>query len=333
MKRLLIVAGESSGDLHGSALTRALLQRQPNLQITAVGGPLMQEAGAELITDLTAHAVVGLVEGIRSVSKVYAAYRRVARLLRSERPDAVVLIDYPEFNLRLARRAGKLGIPVIYYISPQVWAWRRWRVKTIEKYVDKMLVIFPFEEDFYREHGVEVEFVGHPLVEMLRDVPDRQTARRDLGLAQDELVVGLLPGSRRKEVEAIHPIITRSAEMLRDGLSRPVTFLCAKAPSLGDDLPEKYASSKDLNIRVVSNDTYRVMRGSDLILVASGTATVEAMILGIPMIVVYAGSALTWVLSTHLIKVERYAMVNIIAGARSCARVHSMGCIAQAHSA
>ncbi len=198
MKKLCIVAGESSGDLHGSALTKALLQLRPDLKIMGLGGPLMQQAGADLVADLTSHAVVGLVEGIRNVSRIFATYRRFVSLLKTEKPDALVLIDYPEFNLRLARRARKIGIPVIYYISPQLWAWRKWRVKIVEKYVDKMLVIFPFEEEFYREHGVEAEFVGHPLVEMLADVPDRETSRRELGLPRDELVVGLLPGSRKK---------------------------------------------------------------------------------------------------------------------------------------
>ena len=314
MKKLFIVAGESSGDLQGSVVTRALLEQSPDMQIRALGGPLMQQAGAELVADLTGHAVVGLVEGLRSVSRIYATYRRVVGLLKAERPDAVLLIDYPEFNLRLARRARKLGIPVMYYISPQVWAWRRWRVRIIEKCVDRMLVIFPFEEGFYREHGVDAEFVGHPLVDMLADVPDRETARRDLGLGQDELVIGLLPGSRKKEFEAIFPIMARAAEIIRGSLERPVTFVCAKAPSLDDDLPERLLSGSDLDVKVVRNDTYRVMRGSDLIITASGTATVEAMILGAPMIVVYAVSVITWALFIRLMKVDRYAMVNIIAG-------------------
>lgn len=314
MKKLFIVAGESSGDLQGSVVTRALLEQSPDMQIKALGGPLMQQAGAELVADLTGHAVVGLVEGVRNVSKIFATYRRVVGLLKAERPDAVLLIDYPEFNLRLARRAREFGIPVIYYISPQVWAWRRWRVRIIEKYVDSMLVIFPFEEGFYREHGVDAEFVGHPLVDMLADVPDRETARRDLGLGQDELVIGLLPGSRKKEFEAIFPIMARAAKIIRGSLERPVTFVCAKAPSLDDDLPDRLLSGSGLDVKVVRNDTYRVMRGSDLILTASGTATVEAMILGAPMIVVYVVSVITWALFIRLMKVDHYAMVNIIAG-------------------
>jgi lipid-A-disaccharide synthase len=314
MKRLFIVAGESSGDLHGSALTRALLRREPGLAIKALGGPLMQRAGAELVADLTSHAVVGLIEGVRNVSRIYTTYRRVVKVLKTDRPDAVVLIDYPEFNLRLARQASKLGIPVVYYISPQVWAWRQWRVKTIEKYVDKMLVIFPFEEDFYRKYGVQAEFVGHPLVGMLKGVPDKQTARTDLGLPPDELVIGLLPGSRKKEIQAIFPTLLRAAEIINATLERPITFVCARAPALDERLVEKYLSGTDLNLRVVGDDTYRVMRSADLLLTASGTATVEAMILGTPMIVVYSVSLFTWVLFIRLIKVDHYAMANIIAG-------------------
>jgi len=313
MRKVFIVAGESSGDLHGSALTTALLKEDPALCIRALGGPLMQEAGAELTADLTGHAVVGLVEGIRNVGRIYATYRQTVRLLNTDRPDAVVLIDYPEFNLRLARRAKKLGIPVIYYISPQVWAWRRWRVKTIRKYVDKVFVIFPFEEGFYREHGVEAEFVGHPLIEELRDVPDRRTARADLQLPPDELVIGLLPGSRAKEVEVLFPLLLESAKMMADRLDRPITFVCARAPALDDELVDRYLPAS-VPVKMVSGNTYRVMRSSDLLLTASGTATVEAMILAAPMVVVYAVSRLTYALLVRFVKVSRYAMVNIIAG-------------------
>ncbi|HUS59113.1 MAG TPA: lipid-A-disaccharide synthase [Planctomycetota bacterium] len=315
MRKLLIVAGESSGDLHGAALASALLELEPHLKITALGGPLMQQAGAELLADLTAHAVVGLFEGMRNLSRIYSTYRSVIQHMKTNRPDAVVLIDYPEFNLRLARRAGKLGIPVIYYISPQVWAWRQWRVKLVQRYVDRMLVIFPFEEEFYRRHGVDrVEFVGHPLLDTLATVPDRQMARADLGLGENETVIGLLPGSRKKEFESLFPILAESARIIKENLGRPVTFLCAKAPSLDDSLAERYLAGTDLDIRMVSGDTYRVMRSSDLLLAASGTATVEAMVLGTPMIVVYRVSILTWILFIRLMKVSRYAMVNIVAG-------------------
>ena len=314
MRKLFIVAGESSGDLHGSALVRAILRREPDAQIKAVGGELMREAGAELVADLTGHAVIGLFEGFRNVARIYSTFRAVLRLLRADPPDAVVLIDYPEFNLRLARKVRKLGIPVIYYISPQVWAWRQWRVKVIEKYVDKMLVIFPFEEEFYRRHGVQVEFVGHPLTDELATVPDRSAARAALGLPENATVIGLLPGSRRKEVEAILPIIVQAARLIPEQIGRPVKFVAAKAPSVDGRVIQEIASSLGLDVEIVDDDTYRVMRSSDLLLVASGTATVEAMILGTPMIVVYRVSTFTWVLFIRLMKVAHYAMVNIVAG-------------------
>jgi len=313
MRKLFIVAGESSGDLHGSALTAELLRQDPTLSIKALGGPLMQKAGAQLVADLTGHAVVGLFEGIRNVGRIYATYRETVRLLKKDRPDAVVLIDYPEFNLRLARRAKKLGITVIYYISPQVWAWRRWRVRNIRKYVDKMLVIFPFEEGFFRERGVEAEFVGHPLVEALSDFPDRQTARAELQLPPDGLVVGLLPGSRSKEFEAIFPLLVESAKKMVDRLEFPITFVCARAPAIENHLVDNHLAS-GVPVKMVSGKTYQVMRSSDLLLAASGTVTVEAMILAAPMIVVYKVSKLTYAMLIRFIKVSRYAMVNIIAG-------------------
>ena len=314
MRKLFIVAGESSGDLHGSAVIRAIRKREPEARIRALGGPLMREAGAELVADLTAHAVMGLFEGIRNVARIYAAFRKVVRLLKADPPDGVVLIDFPEFNLRLARRAKQLGIPVIYYISPQVWAWRQWRVKIIEKYVDKVLVIFPFEEEFYRGHGVQVEFVGHPLVDELAAVPGRSASRATLGLQENATVIGLLPGSRRKEIEAILPIMVRAARIIRERLGRPVKFVAAKAPSVDARLLDEIVSSSGLDVEIVNDDTYRVMRSSDLLLAASGTATVEAMILGTPMIVVYRVSVFTWVLFIRLMKVIHYAMVNIVAG-------------------
>ena len=314
MKSVFIVAGESSGDLQGSLLVDALRRLEPGIRIEAVGGPLMRQAGAEVEADLTGHAVIGIFESIRSVSRVYSVYRGVVRHLRERRPDAVVLIDYPEFNLRLARTARKLGIPVVYYISPQLWAWRQWRVRSIRKNVDRMLVVFPFEVEFYRGHGVQAEFVGHPLVETLAAVPDRETSRRDLGLGSDRLVLGLLPGSRTREVEQIFPLMLRASDIIRKRLDKPVTLLCAKAPSLDDGLPGRFIAASGLHVTVVSNNTYRVIRSSDLLLTASGTATVEAMILGAPMVVVYRVSLLTWALFSWMIKVPRYAMVNIIAG-------------------
>ena len=316
MSRIFISAGEASGDLHGAALVRALRNRQPEIQIDALGGPLMRQAGATLVDDITAHAVVGLIEGIRSAARIYGTFRAVVETLRRQRPDGVVLIDFPEFNLRLAKHAKRLGIPVIYYISPQVWAWRRWRVNTIRRHVDRMLVIFPFEVEFYREHGVQAEFVGHPLVGALADVPEKTACRAALGVPAGAAVIGLLPGSRRKEVEAILPIIAQAGRLIRNGLGRPVHFLLARAGSVGDQPVRRILDQHGLDAQIVSGDTCRVMRACDLLLVASGTATVEAMIIGTPMAVVYRVSPVTYALFIHLMRVAHYAMVNIIAGRR-----------------
>ncbi|HUU68113.1 MAG TPA: lipid-A-disaccharide synthase [Planctomycetota bacterium] len=313
-RHVFISAGESSGDVHGAALVRAILRQQPETRISALGGPLMRQAGAELAADLTGHAVMGLVEGIRHVGQIYSVFRKVVKRVAADRPDAVVLIDYPEFNLRLARRANKLGIPVIYYITPQLWAWRQWRVKILEKYVDKVLVIFPFEEEFYHRHNVAAEFVGHPLVDELAAVPDRAASRRALSLPEDATVIGLLPGSRRKEIDANFPIMARAAQAIRDRLGKPVTFLVAKAPSISLQQLQDFVERFGLDAKIICDDTYRAVRSSDLLLIASGTATVEAMILGTPMVVVYRVSTLTWTLFIRLMKVTHYAMVNIIAG-------------------
>jgi len=314
MSNVFMVAGESSGDLHGAAVAKALLQSKPSVTITGIGGPKMAEAGVTLTDDVTSHAAVGLFEAVNSVRHIYDIYTKTVRLLEADKPDVLLLIDYPEFNLRLARRAKKLGIRVIYYIGPQVWAWRRYRVRIIEKYVDKMLVIFPFEEDFYRKHGVEVEFVGHPLVKELKNVPGRQESREALGIDEHRKVIALLPGSRRKEVEAIMPALAAAARLIRQKTDEPPTFLCAKAPAIDAAMIQRHTGGLDAAFRIVPDDTYRVIRAADAAIVASGTATVETMILGTPMIVVYVMANLTYILRPIILHVPHIAMVNIIAG-------------------
>jgi len=348
MSSVFMVAGESSGDLHGAAVAKALLNCQmwhrrpacdsgtltgetpvlpltgetpvllPSLTISGIGGPKMAQAGVALTEDVTSHAAVGLFEAVNSIRHIYDIYTKTVRLLKENKPDVLLLIDYPEFNLRLARRAKKLGIKVIYYISPQVWAWRRYRVRTIEKYVDKMLVIFPFEEDFYRRHGVEVEFVGHPLVNELKSVASRPESREALGLDTDRKVIALLPGSRRKEVESIMPALAAAARLIRQKTDEPLTLLCAKAPSVDAEAIRrsisKAGSGPDAAIRIVEDDTYRVIRAADVAVVASGTATVETMLLGTPMIVVYVMANLSYVMRPLILRVPHVAMVNIIAG-------------------
>ena len=307
---LFIVAGESSGDLHGATLARALHRRRPDIYLAGIGGHRMAEAGVEIIRDLTPHAAVGISEAIHSVRAVLAAFRRMVRLLQERRPDAVVLIDYPEFNLRFARKAHRLGIPVVYYISPQVWAWRERRVKTIARCVDLLLVILPFEAPFYEARGVEATFVGHPLLDILADYRRDRSLAPQLGLPTEGFILGLLPGSRRREVAALLPEMLRAAEVLRRELGQ---LAVAAAPAPGMDCSGWQAGSP-VELHLLPGRAHELMCVADLLLVASGTATLEAGIIGTPMIVTYRVSRLTELVAKLLVRNIRFcSLVNLVA--------------------
>ena len=310
---VFIIAGESSGDLHGANLARALREREPDVVLRGLGGPLMRHAGVEVVRDVTAHAAVGVSEAIASVRAVWAAYRAMVALLDQERPDAVVLIDYPEFNLRFARQAHGRGIRVVYYICPQVWAWRQGRVNTIARCVDRPLVILPFEREFYARHGVEAAFVGHPLLDILRPYRHDRRFAAEVGLPTDRLILGLLPGSRRKEIGALLPIMLEAAERIGEGLGG-ITVAVAPAPSVPPEQHETWKGMTRLPLHVLPGQTYPLMAGADLLLVASGTATLEAGIIGTPMIVTYKVSRLTWILGRLLVRSIRFcSLPNLIA--------------------
>lgn len=309
--KLLIVAGESSGDLHGAALARELLQREPTLDLLGVGGEKMRTAGVRNVGDVTAYAAVGLVEPLRNLMRFTELYRRLISVLRRERPDAVVLIDFPEFNLRFAERVKDAGIPLVYYISPQVWAWRPWRIHRIVELVDRMVVFFDFERELYAGHGQDVTWVGHPLVDLLAEAPSGGDLRRDLGIGADGLLVGLLPGSRVKEVERLMPVMAGGAAlMLRQ---RPdARFVVGCAPNIDPGWLRRFLPG-DLPIDVVADRTYDVMRSSTLLLVASGTATLEAAVFGTPMVMMYRLAWLSYLVARLLVQIRSYSLVNIVA--------------------
>jgi len=312
VKRLFLVAGESSADLHAAALIEALRRLEPEISVAGLGGPRVEAAGGEVFRDVTAYAAVGFSEAIRNLRQLIGAFRLMVERMRQDPPDGIILLDYPDFNLRLAARARELGVPVIYYISPQVWAWRRGRVRKIRRHVDRMLVFFQFEKEFYARCGVEVDFVGHPLIDRLADRPRATGLEEELGLGEGP-VIGLLPGSRRREVERIFPILLESAERIR--AERPeAKFVVALAGSIPDELVAGWQERSPVPLHWVRDRTHDVMTICDLLLVASGTATLEAAILGTPMVVTYKVSLLTWLVFGHLLRVKHYAMVNIVAG-------------------
>lgn len=308
-----MIAGEASGDLHGSHLVKEMLSLDPTLQFYGVGGKKMKNEGVELIADSKEMAVVGITEVLLKLKRIYQIYRKLKNSLTSNSPSLVILIDYPDFNLRFAREAKKKNIPIVYYISPQVWAWRKGRIKKIGRLIKKMIVIFPFEKKIYEEAQIDVDFVGHPLLDAIRSQFSREEAFQQFSLSSGVTTIGLLPGSRMNEVKRHLPPMIEAIPLISKQIN-PVQFIIPVAPGLDLGEVQNLVGSKRENIRVVENNTYDVMRISDVVIVASGTATIEAAIMGAPMIVVYRVSPLTYLLGKMLIKVKNIGMVNIIAG-------------------
>ncbi len=310
----MLVVGEASGDAHGAQLVDALHRRAPELNVYGVGGERLQQTRFETLFSVAKLTGMGLVELAGNLSNLWRAYALLKRALRERRPSLLVLIDFPEFNLRLARYAKRLRIPVLYYVSPQIWAWRRGRVRQIARWVDRMAVIFPFEESFYRSHGVKATFVGHPLLESVKADEDRETALEKLGLDPQKPVVALLPGSRRAEITRHLPVMRDAAALL--GRERRVQFFCVRAPTIGAPEVEAILQGAVPAIPVIDDDRYNAVHAADLVWTASGTATVEIALLGRPMIIVYRLSWLTYWIARCLVRVRHIGMVNLIAEER-----------------
>lgn len=313
-KKILIVAGETSGDIHGARLVEHLTAESPGLFLYGIGGDAMARAGVRLAFHASALAVVGFVEVVGRLRTIRRAFRWIVQSLEKERPDAVVLIDFPDFNLRVARQAARRGIPVVYYISPQVWAWRRNRVGHIAKYVDRMIVIFPFEEALYRDHDVPVTYVGHPLMDRFESrgfEDERDRAYGELGLSPLYPILGLFPGSRAGEVRALLPAMLQCARWLRERFPR-MQFLLGHGPGLGDDIYRQVLREAEVPLAFAREGIGPAMAVCDLAVVASGTATLELALLEIPMIVVYRVSRITYALGRLLVRVPSISMVNLV---------------------
>ncbi len=313
-RKILIIAGETSGDHHGARLVEHLLADCPGLSVVGIGGDEMERAGVRLTCHASELAVVGLVEVFGRLRTIVRAFRSIKRSLAEDRPDLVVLIDFPDFNLRVARQAAKRGIPVVYYISPQIWAWRRSRIRQIAKDVTHMIVIFPFEEALYREHGVPVTYVGHPLMDRLSpeaagEEPEKAYGR--YGLSPRYPVLGLFPGSRAGEVRALLPVMLGCARLLRDRFPR-MQFLLGQGPGLSDAVYQEILEGTQLPLVRTREGIGPGMGICDLALVASGTATLELAVFGIPMVVVYRVSWVTFGLGRLLVRVPVIGMVNLV---------------------
>lgn len=310
---VLIVAGEASADLHGSYLVAALKRLDPGLTFWGIGGSRLQEAGVRILFDSSDMAVVGLTEVVSRLATLTRAYLTLKTILRKDRPLLLILLDYPDFNLRLARAAKRFQVPVLYYISPQVWAWRKGRVETIRRCVDRMAVILPFEKDFYGQRGLQVEHVGHPLLEEIPADLDGKKVRMELGLDQASPVLALLPGSRKEEVANLLPVMIEAAEKIRSTHAR-LKCLLPRASTIAPELLDGLLQKSSLDVQVTQGDVYRVLKACDLALVASGTATLEAAILETPMVIVYRVSSLSYWIGRRVISVPFIGLVNLVAG-------------------
>lgn len=315
-QRVLIVAGEASGDMHAAAVVKSIRQRMPEAEFAGIGGARMREAGVDILVDSAQMAVVGLFEVLAHFPTLYGALQLMRRQLRETRPDLLILVDYPDFNLRLAKTAKELGIKVLYYISPQVWAWRQERVHMIGQRIDMMAVVFPFEVPFYENAHVPVRFVGHPLVDEIGEPADRDTMLRDFGLDPQRKTLGLFPGSRRSELKRLLPVLLDSARQLRREQPQ-VQFLLPVASTLSEDYVQSFLQGyEDLDIRLVNNRFYDVTCACDAVISASGTATLEIALLGTPLAVIYKIKPLSYRIMRRMIKVPHIALCNIVAGER-----------------
>jgi len=318
----MIVAGEASGDKHGASLARALRQQYPetSFDLFGSGGEEMRAAGVDTLVDAREVAIIGVPEIARAFGKLYGAYRTLLEAARSRRPSVVVLIDWPDFNMRLARKLHREGFKIVYYVSPQVWAWRKYRVRALKRDVDRMLVILPSEEGFYREAGIDVEYVGHPLANAVHPTCSRDEFCNRHGLDSARPIIGLLPGSRRKELHYHLPLMLDAAKRLRNfdpqnpqSAIRNPQFLIPLASTVRR---EEIELNGEVDCAIIEGDTYNALCQSDIAVVASGTATVEAALAGTPMVIIYRGSEINSRLIRPLIHLDTFGMLNLIAGRR-----------------
>ncbi|MFZ5466811.1 MAG: lipid-A-disaccharide synthase [Pseudomonadota bacterium] len=312
---VMLSAGEASGDKHAAAVFRAMQVRLPGLRGIGMGGSAMREAGVELTVDSSGLGVVGLGEVIRHYGAIKGALRTMQQAVCEQRPDLLICVDYKEFNLKLARHAKACGIKVLFYVSPQVWAWRPGRVKKYGAAIDMMAVIFPFETAFYEAHGIPVSYVGHPLAGRVRASAPRAELMEEFGLSAEHPVVGLLPGSRKAEIQRLLPVMLESAARL--ATERPgLQFILPQAASIDDDLIKPLLEAARVAVKVVPERSHDVLACCDAAMVASGTATLEVALMGVPMAILYKVSPLTYTLLRPLIRIPDIGLANIVAGRR-----------------
>ncbi|MBT5551025.1 MAG: lipid-A-disaccharide synthase [Nitrospina sp.] len=308
----LIIAGEASGDLHGSNLVSALKVLLPHARFSGMGGARMREAGVETLFGIERMGTVGVVEVLGEFDHYYKVYRALMKEIASRRYDAVILIDYPTLNLRLAKQGRRFSCPVLYFISPQIWAWRKGRIRDIRESVAKMFVILPFEEKLYLDAGVDAEFLGHPFIDMVHPSRSREESRKKYSLGSEVKTIGLLPGSRMNEINSLLDVMIEAGEKIQQELGS-CQFLLPVADSIDPDLIRQRLGTNSLGIQLVEGEPYDVMNSCDMLIIASGSATLEAGIIGCPMVIIYKLNPLTYLLAQLLVDAPLVGLVNIVA--------------------
>lgn len=307
-KTILITAGETSGDIHAANLIRNLKKIYPGVRFVGIGGNRMEEEGVELLERMERLSIIGIAEIFPKLGLIIRTYKKIIRRAQKEKPDLVILVDYPGFNLTLAKKLKKMGVKVIYYITPQVWAWGKSRINLIKKYVDKALVIFKFEEDLFRKHGVDATFVGHPLL-------DREATtglnKKSLALDEGKLLIALLPGSRHSEVKNMLPAMLAAAKLIQQ--KKDVQFILLKSSSVDEAVYRNILEKTDIRIAEIKDNTYGCLELADFVFTSSGTATLECAIMERPMLIIYKTSFLTALLFRMFAKTRFIGLVNIIA--------------------
>ncbi|MDD5643997.1 MAG: lipid-A-disaccharide synthase [bacterium] len=311
--RYFIVAGEHSGDLHASNLVKQIRERDPSAVFSGVGGPLMEKSGVKLHYDLTAVSVIGFIEVLKNIKYFRKVFFSVVNIIRSDSPDLVILVDYPGFNMRLAKFVKKMGIKVLYYISPQIWAWKPGRVKKMAEIADKLMVIFPFEKEYYKKTSLDVEFVGHPLVDILETRLSKEEFWDKFGFLPGEKVIGLLPGSRENEIKKLLPVMLKACRILYENCGiRQYIVGCASEEL--EPMIRREIGKSSLKIEISMDLTFDIMKYSDFIIASSGTATLQTGFFGTPMIIVYKVSWFTYFLGKKMIKIPYIGLANVVLG-------------------
>jgi lipid-A-disaccharide synthase len=314
--KILISAGEASGDLYAAALVEALLRHRGDFEFFGCAGPRMKNAGVRPVVDAHSLAVVGLVEVVTHIPRIYGEYRKLLRAARTERPDLAILTDSPDFHLRVARRLKKMGIPVFYLVAPQAWAWRQGRLPMMRRTIDRLLCIFPFEPEFFARQGIDATYIGHPLTRLVKPSAGRAELRGRFGIPEDSPLVALLPGSRTGEAARHLPILLETVQRIRAAVSAEPRFILAVPPGtipFSSDFRERISAA---SIQLLEGKTWDVLACADVALAASGTVTVEACLLGTPLVAFYRVNKLSWWMGKALVRVPFYSMVNLVAERR-----------------